>query len=71
MDCVRREMHAEYSKRTSMDNGGLEAEAAKCSIFWDESILDLVELVLKPPTGGPPSLPQYTDAVSMCVCLCV
>nr|GLL37820.1 aberrant root formation protein 4 [Ipomoea trifida] len=65
MDCVRREMHAEYSKRTSVDNGGLEAKivASKCPIFWDDSILDLVELVLKPPTGGPPSLPEYTDAV--------
>nr|GMD48647.1 aberrant root formation protein 4 isoform X1 [Ipomoea batatas] len=58
-------MHAEYSKRTSVDNGGLEAKivASKCPIFWDDSILDLVELVLKPPTGGPPSLPEYTDAV--------
>ncbi|VFQ84788.1 unnamed protein product [Cuscuta campestris] len=65
LDLVRREMLAEHSKRTSMDKIGLKskANASKHPIFWDDGILDLVELVLKPPTGGPPCLPEYTDAV--------
>ncbi|VFQ60723.1 unnamed protein product [Cuscuta campestris] len=58
-------MLAEHSKRTSMHKIGLKskANASKHPIFWDDGILDLVELVLKPPTGGPPCLPEYTDAV--------
>ncbi|CAH9084087.1 unnamed protein product [Cuscuta epithymum] len=60
LDRVRREMNAEYSKKTSMSNGGLESKASapKFLLFWDDSTLELVELVLKPPTGGPPSLPD-------------
>ncbi|CAH9086805.1 unnamed protein product [Cuscuta europaea] len=65
LDRVRREMNAEYSKKSSMSNGGLESKASASTflLFWDDSTLELVELVLKPPTGGPPSLPEYTDAV--------
>ena len=31
--------------------------------FWNAGTLELVELVLRPPKGGPPSLPDYGDAV--------
>ncbi|MQL77761.1 hypothetical protein Taro_010173 [Colocasia esculenta] len=33
------------------------------SRFWSRSALDLVELVLKPPKGGPPSLPEDSSPV--------
>ena len=31
--------------------------------FWTPGVLELVELVLKPLRGGPPSLPEQSDAV--------
>ncbi|KAG4953899.1 hypothetical protein JHK82_039513 [Glycine max] len=30
--------------------------------FWNTGILELVELVQRPPQGGPPSLPEQSDA---------
>lgn len=38
--------------------------------FWTPSVLELVELVLRPPQGGPPSLPERSDAVYLPVCKC-
>ncbi|XP_026411648.1 aberrant root formation protein 4 isoform X2 [Papaver somniferum] len=32
--------------------------------FWNFNVLELLELVLRPPKGGPPSLPEQNDAVS-------
>ncbi|KAM1022845.1 hypothetical protein ACFX2I_043718 [Malus domestica] len=31
--------------------------------FWTASVLELVELILKPPEGGPPSFPEDTDKI--------
>lgn len=50
LDCVREEMQIEANQRPK-----------KCP-FWT-SVLELVELVLRPPKGGPPDLPNETDAV--------
>ncbi|KAE9588995.1 hypothetical protein Lal_00012667 [Lupinus albus] len=65
MDLVRREMHTEVCSRTSivktvpqMDN-----ETHPDVSFWTPNVLELVELVLRPPQGGPPSLPEQSDAV--------
>ncbi|KAM1224935.1 hypothetical protein ACFX1X_044194 [Malus domestica] len=33
------------------------------SMFWTASVLELVELILKPPEGGPPSFPEDTDKI--------
>ncbi|XP_019051703.1 PREDICTED: aberrant root formation protein 4 isoform X2 [Nelumbo nucifera] len=33
------------------------------SPFWSPNVLEFIELVLKPPKGGPPSLPEHSDAV--------
>ncbi|KAI3963918.1 hypothetical protein MKW92_014051 [Papaver armeniacum] len=33
-------------------------------LFWNFNVLELLELVLRPPKGGPPSLPEQNDAVS-------
>ncbi|XP_031402084.1 aberrant root formation protein 4 isoform X3 [Punica granatum] len=51
LDCVREEMRREANQR------------AKKGPFW-RSILELVELVLRPSKGGPPALPEETDAVT-------
>ncbi|XP_006355169.1 aberrant root formation protein 4 isoform X1 [Solanum tuberosum] len=65
LDCIRREMHEEYSSCISVNSGVSEAEVkySQCLSFWSAGVLELVELVLKPPNGGPPSLPEYSDAV--------
>ncbi|XP_015062332.1 aberrant root formation protein 4 [Solanum pennellii] len=55
LDCIRREMHEEYSSCISLNS--------QCLSFWSARVVELVELVLKPPNGGPPSLPEYSDAV--------
>ena len=42
----------------------LQAEnSCRSSLFWSEGVLDLVELILRPPKGGPPTLPEDSDAV--------
>ncbi|KAJ8533506.1 hypothetical protein K7X08_006830 [Anisodus acutangulus] len=65
LDCVRREMYEEHSRSISVIGGVSEAEVkySQCLSFWSAGVLELVELVLKPPNGGPPSLPEYSDAV--------
>ncbi|XP_009595911.1 aberrant root formation protein 4 [Nicotiana tomentosiformis] len=65
LDCFKREMLAEHSRSISVTSGVSEAEVKDppCASFWSAGALELVELVLKPPKGGPPSLPEYSDAV--------
>ncbi|XP_055820196.1 aberrant root formation protein 4 isoform X2 [Solanum dulcamara] len=65
LDCIRREMHDEYSRSISVTSGVSKSEVkyCQCLSFWSAGVLELVELVLKPPNGGPPSLPEYSDAV--------
>ncbi|KAM3270188.1 aberrant root formation protein 4 isoform X1 [Capsicum chacoense] len=65
LDCVRRELHEEHSRSILVTSGVLEAKVkySECLSFWSAGVLELVELVLKPPNGGPPSLPEYSDAV--------
>lgn len=58
-------MHDEYSRSISVTSGVSKAEVkyCQCLSFWSAGVLELVELILKPPNGGPPSLPEYSDAV--------
>ncbi|KAG8487766.1 hypothetical protein CXB51_018733 [Gossypium anomalum] len=66
LDLVRGEMHRERILRTSLQkNEALEADSKTCqsTLFWSTSILELVESVLRPDTGGPPILPDNSDAV--------
>ncbi|THU63714.1 hypothetical protein C4D60_Mb01t18750 [Musa balbisiana] len=51
IDLVREEIVAERNQGTSSEN-------------WSSYALDLVGLVLKPPKGGPPSLPEDSDPSS-------
>ncbi|CAL0323177.1 unnamed protein product [Lupinus luteus] len=67
MDLVRKEMHTEVCSWTSIVNNVpqlLDSEIHPDVSFWTPNVLELVELVLRPPQGGPPSLPEQSDAVS-------
>ncbi|KAK9032191.1 hypothetical protein V6N11_056469 [Hibiscus sabdariffa] len=63
LDLVRGEMHRESTLR--MSDKALEADSKSCqnTLFWSTSILELVESVLRPVAGGPPILPDNSDAV--------
>lgn len=56
LDYVRENLRNDYRKLQ-------EGKICSSSSFWDSGVLDLVELVLRPPDGGPPSLPEQSDAV--------
>lgn len=40
------------------------------SPFWSSHALDIVELMLKPPKGGPPPLPEHSEPVLHCILCC-
>ncbi|KAL8479142.1 hypothetical protein ACS0TY_026118 [Phlomoides rotata] len=63
VDCVKDELHLERAKRNTLADDGLNGEVSQAASFWNPSVLELVEMVLRPPCGGPPSLPEYNDAV--------
>nr|XP_025606549.1 aberrant root formation protein 4 isoform X2 [Arachis hypogaea] len=64
IDIVRREMHMEVCNRTSVKEApDSNNEMHPDMPFWTPSVLELVESVLRPPRGGPPSLPDASDAV--------
>ncbi|KAL7596512.1 hypothetical protein Lser_V15G31305 [Lactuca serriola] len=66
LGCVKEEMYKEYPKKVSGQNRDAKEEnkvVQSTLSFWTVSVLDCVEFVLKPPKGGPPSLPEFTDAV--------
>lgn len=79
IDLLRKEMHMEVCHSTATENQVPKNEGRACpnASFWNPSVLELVELVLRPPQGGPPSLPEQGDAVfyflmgSCGVCVCV
>jgi hypothetical protein len=57
-------MHTEIHSSTSVVKGQqINHEAHPDISFWSPSVLELVESVLRPPQGGPPSLPEQSDAV--------
>ncbi|RVW53821.1 hypothetical protein CK203_088576 [Vitis vinifera] len=65
VDCVREEMRMENCQRISVGHDEfLQAEkSCQSSLFWSADVLELVELILRPPKGGPPALPEDSDAV--------
>ncbi|KAK6161536.1 hypothetical protein DH2020_004917 [Rehmannia glutinosa] len=63
LDCVKEEMRMGKIKRSSSADAVLNSEVRHSTSFWNPSVLELVEEVLRPPKGGPPSLPEYSDAV--------
>ncbi|KAL6985213.1 hypothetical protein U1Q18_018591, partial [Sarracenia purpurea var. burkii] len=65
IDCLREDMLMEYCQRTSTGIQVIEAQinAFHSMSFWNAGTLEMVEFVLRPPMGGPPSLPEHGDAV--------
>ncbi|KAK6927594.1 YAP-binding/ALF4/Glomulin [Dillenia turbinata] len=63
--CFKDEMHKESCQRIASSNepGRNESETPQTSNFWSPSVLELVELVLRPNKGGPPALPEHSDEV--------
>ncbi|KAL8158980.1 hypothetical protein V2J09_000517 [Rumex salicifolius] len=55
-DCAREILQKNYRKQT-------DQETTIACTPWSHGVLDLVELVLRPPSGGPPSLPEQIDAI--------
>ncbi|XP_048133328.1 aberrant root formation protein 4 isoform X2 [Rhodamnia argentea] len=60
LDIVRQVRHAKTSSKVS--NGNVD-EVFHETPVWSADVLELVELVLRPSKGGPPSLPEQSDAV--------
>ncbi|XP_056174855.1 aberrant root formation protein 4 isoform X2 [Syzygium oleosum] len=60
LDIVRQVRHAKTSSELSKGNVN---EVFHETPAWSADVLELVELVLRPSKGGPPSLPEQTDAV--------
>jgi len=58
-------MHTEISSSTSVvkDVQHINNKAHPDISFWTPSVLELVESILRPPQGGPPSLTEQSDAV--------
>lgn len=63
-------MHRERILRTSLQNNEAlvaDSKTSQSTLFWSTSILELVESVLRPDAGGPPILPDNSDAVFLCI----
>lgn len=67
LDCFREEMHKESRQRVANGNGFSDVKylESRNNVFWSVQTLELVEFILKPPQGGPPILPENSDAVSL------
>ncbi|KAI9191751.1 hypothetical protein LWI28_012963 [Acer negundo] len=66
LDLVRQEFFTEIQQKTSLRKEEVpQTENKTCShtLFWPAVVLELVDLVLRPPKGGPPPLPENGDAV--------
>lgn len=63
----------ENSRRISAGHDELLQAEKSCqrSLFWSESVLELVELILRPPKGEPPTLPEDSDAVFLSYCFVI
>ncbi|KAM0974017.1 hypothetical protein ACFX2C_017255 [Malus domestica] len=60
LDIVKGELHKESCQSVGNDE---VPQAKPPTLFWTANVLELVELILKPPEGGPPSFPEDTDEV--------
>ncbi|VVA23910.1 PREDICTED: aberrant [Prunus dulcis] len=64
LDIVKGEMHKE-SRHSLGNDEVLQAEykSHPHTVLWTPNVLALVEMILRPPEGGPPSFPEDSDAV--------
>ncbi|XP_077238027.1 aberrant root formation protein isoform X2 [Tasmannia lanceolata] len=65
MDLVKEETLMEIQKVPPGNDTikNIENKSNLSSPCWSSNALELVEFVLRPPKGGPPSLPEHGDAV--------
>ncbi|KAJ9184065.1 hypothetical protein P3X46_007846 [Hevea brasiliensis] len=66
LDLVRGELHRESFQRISTKKDEApqtENQGSSISSIWTAEVLKLVEIVLRPPEGGPPPFPEHGDAV--------
>ncbi|GER27925.1 aberrant lateral root formation 4 [Striga asiatica] len=63
LNCVKDEMHMGKFERGLSTNAVPNIDVTRSTLFWNPSVLELVEEVLRPPEGGPPPFPEYSDAV--------
>ncbi|KAL6528183.1 hypothetical protein OROHE_015133 [Orobanche hederae] len=63
LNCVKEELHMAKIKRGLSANAVHDIEVGQFTSFWNPSVLKLVEEVIRPPEGGPPSLYEYSDAL--------
>ncbi|KAJ6406176.1 hypothetical protein OIU84_009825 [Salix udensis] len=62
LDLVRNDLYKEGFQRTATGKDK-EKEENKAAPLWVARSLEMVELVFRPPQGGPPSFPEHGDAV--------
>ncbi|PKA46830.1 Aberrant root formation protein 4 [Apostasia shenzhenica] len=48
---------------TAQENSRKEQKCKEISPFWGSNALAIIEMVLRPPNGGPPSLPDNSEPV--------
>ncbi|KAH1094090.1 hypothetical protein GYH30_039699 [Glycine max] len=67
IDLARKEMHTAICSSRSIvkDAPPIDNKSFLDTSFWNTGILELVELVQRPPQGGPPSLPEQSDAKNL------
>ena len=65
IDIVRGQMVTENNQgnNSARNQEKCQQNGTICSPFWSYGALELVELVLRPPKGGPPTLPEDSEAV--------
>ncbi|KAF8393088.1 hypothetical protein HHK36_021329 [Tetracentron sinense] len=66
IDLLKEEMYMENRQKVTPRDGEnlqVKIKAYPSSPFWSSNVLEVVELILKPPKGGPPCLPEHSDAV--------
>lgn len=66
LDIVKGELHMESCQRNTRENDETiltQNTANPHTLFWSANVLELVEMVLRPQEGGPPSLHEQGDAV--------
>ncbi|KAJ6361297.1 hypothetical protein OIU78_001859 [Salix suchowensis] len=62
LDLVRNDLYKEGFQRTATGKDK-EKQENKAAPLWVARSLEMVELVFRPPQGGPPSFPEHGDAV--------
>ncbi|CAA0839324.1 aberrant lateral root formation 4 [Striga hermonthica] len=63
LNCVKDEMHMGKFERDLSANAVPNVDITRSTLLWNPSVLELVEEVLRPPVGGPPPFPEYSDAI--------